>query len=45
MPSKQFRISIGKMAPASRTRAVDLDEVIVIDLQLLAKMVHPFISY
>jgi hypothetical protein len=33
------------MAPASRTRAVDFDEVIVLDLQLLAKMVHPFISY
>ncbi len=30
------------MAPASRTRAVDFDEVIVLDLQLLAKMVHPF---
>jgi hypothetical protein len=44
MPSKQFRISIGKMAPASRTRAVD-DDVIVIDLQLLVKMVHPFIGY
>jgi len=41
MPGKYVRISIGKMAPASRTRAVDLGEVLGL-VVLLAKMVHPF---